>query len=175
MMRIDHIALWTQDIEQMRRFYMKYFQLTSNEKYVNLHRGFTSYFLSAREGARIELMHIDALQPLADRDSRLGLAHLAFSVGSKKAVDNLTEQLRNDGYTVLSEPRITGTDVMRAPLPIRKGIGWKLQNKPTRPTLPTTFLKGMAWEQAENARQPSVNPVFRRNLFTCRHILSTVC
>lgn len=37
-----------------------------------------------------------------------GLAHFSISVGSKEAVDKLTERLRNDGYAILSNPRITG-------------------------------------------------------------------
>ena len=108
MMKIDHIALWTDDIEQMRRFYMHYFRLVSGEKYVNSKRGFTSYFLSAGEGARIELMHIDGIPARAGQGEWRGLAHFAFSVGSKEAVDALTEQLRCDGYAVLGEPRTTG-------------------------------------------------------------------
>lgn len=38
----------------------------------------------------------------------LGYAHLAFSAGSKEMVIQLTETLRHEGYTVQSEPRITG-------------------------------------------------------------------
>jgi len=33
---------------------------------------------------------------------------IAFSVGSKDAVDALTEKLKNAGYEVVSEPRTTG-------------------------------------------------------------------
>jgi len=35
-------------------------------------------------------------------------AHLAISVGSKEKVDELTEKLRADGYTVAGNPRLTG-------------------------------------------------------------------
>lgn len=107
-MKIEHIAIWTNDIEGMRRFYVRYFKLTSGEKYINSKRGFTSYFLSYGEGTRIELMHIHDLIIPVDRHRLTGLAHLAFSVGGKEAVNRLTETLRNDGYTVLSEPRVTG-------------------------------------------------------------------
>ena len=40
--------------------------------------------------------------------NRTGYIHLAFSVGSKEKVDELTEILKNDGYEVLSRPRTTG-------------------------------------------------------------------
>lgn len=108
MIKIDHIALWTKDIERMRRFYVEYFQFVSSEKYVNAKRGFTSYFLSSGEGARIELMHIDAIPVPTCRTDEIGLAHFAVSVGSREAVNRLTEQLRRDGYTILGEPRTTG-------------------------------------------------------------------
>ena len=34
--------------------------------------------------------------------------HLAFSVGRREKVDQLTERLKSDGYKVLSGPRVTG-------------------------------------------------------------------
>ncbi len=40
--------------------------------------------------------------------TRTGLIHIAFSVGSKEKVDNLTMQLKADGYEVISGPRTTG-------------------------------------------------------------------
>lgn len=40
--------------------------------------------------------------------NRTGYAHIAFSVGSKERVDELTEQLKIAGYEVVSGPRITG-------------------------------------------------------------------
>lgn len=108
-MRINHIAIWTSDIEQMRRFYMHYFKFTSGEKYINAKRGFTSYFLSSDEGgASIELMHMPDKSGPESRDDMLGLAHLAISVGSKENVNSLTARLRNDGCVILSEPRTTG-------------------------------------------------------------------
>ena len=38
----------------------------------------------------------------------IGLAHLAFSLGSRAAVDQLTARLQTDGYQLLSGPRVTG-------------------------------------------------------------------
>ncbi|MDE7278844.1 MAG: VOC family protein, partial [Oscillospiraceae bacterium] len=37
-----------------------------------------------------------------------GLHHIAFSAGSREAVDSLTERLRQDGYPIVGEPRVTG-------------------------------------------------------------------
>jgi Lactoylglutathione lyase and related lyases len=98
------------DIEAMRRFYLKYFDLTSGEKYVSTSRDFTSYFLSFGEGTtRIELMASPDIQDtVGARGFTRGVCHFAISVGGKAAVDALTERLREDGYTIASKPRTTG-------------------------------------------------------------------
>lgn len=108
-MKIDHVALWVEDLEEMRSFYTKYFGMTSGERYHNPKRNFTSYFLSfANSEAKIELMHLPNTLPPPSRGTLRGLAHLSISVGSKGAVDSLTETFRKDGYEILSEPRTTG-------------------------------------------------------------------
>ncbi len=108
-MKIEHIAIWADNIEVLREFYCKYFRMRSNDKYVNPKRQFSSYFLSFEgESTRIELMHIPDMDSPASRGNLKGLAHIAISVGGKEAVDALTERLRGDGYTVLSEPRTSG-------------------------------------------------------------------
>ena len=39
-MQLTHIALWTNHLERLRDFYVKYFNGKSNEKYVNPKKGF---------------------------------------------------------------------------------------------------------------------------------------
>ena len=108
-MKIEHIAIWVEDLELMRNFYTTYFGMTSNDKYVNEKKGFSSYFLSFDEGARIELMHRpDISAHLGNTGTINGLAHMAISVGNREQVDKLTEILRNDGFVVSGEPRTTG-------------------------------------------------------------------
>ena len=107
-MKIEHAALYTEDLERMRSFFIKYFEASSNELYHNPKTGFTSYFLSFQEGARLEIMNKPQIEKTGDALVRTGFIHLAFSVGSKEKVDVLTETLRNDGYEVLSGPRTTG-------------------------------------------------------------------
>ncbi|MDF0717398.1 VOC family protein [Muricauda sp. 334s03] len=108
-MKIEHIAIWTSDLEKMRAFYLRFFELESNEKYYNPKKQFSSYFLSFKNGARIELMHRpDISEFITNRDTKLGLAHFAISVGSKQKVDALTESIRKNGFTVIGEPRTTG-------------------------------------------------------------------
>jgi len=108
-MKIEHIALWAANLEVMRTFYEEYFGATSNDRYINERKGFSSYFLTFENGARLELMHRpDIVAHQGNRGATYGLAHMAISVGSKEAVNTLTEKMRNAGHTIKGEPRITG-------------------------------------------------------------------
>lgn len=108
-MKIEHLAIWVDDIELLKDFYMKYFGMVCGDKYVNPKKNYTSYFLSfVNSGARIELMHIPGMGDPESRGNLKGLAHFAISVDNNETVDSLTERLRKDGYTIASEPRTTG-------------------------------------------------------------------
>ncbi|KXX70572.1 VOC family protein [Flammeovirga sp. SJP92] len=108
-MKIEHIAIWTKDLERLRAFYMRYFGMASNEKYINPKKGFSSYFLSMKgENTRLEIMHNDCIKEHLGTEDRVGITHLAFSVGSRMKVDEMTEKFRKEGYEVFGEPRITG-------------------------------------------------------------------
>jgi lactoylglutathione lyase len=108
-MNIEHVALWTNNLEGMREFYMRWFGASCNEKYSNPSKGFESYFLTFETGARLELMHWPDLHPRAqDAQHTVGWVHVAFSVGSRERVDALTEQMRAAGVIVTGEPRHTG-------------------------------------------------------------------
>lgn len=106
-MKIEHIAMYVEDIERARIFFERYFNATSNTMYQNEKKQFQSYFLTFETGARLELMHKKIL--VRNRTPiRTGFIHIAFSVGSKEAVDELTARLKQDGYEVMSKPRTTG-------------------------------------------------------------------
>lgn len=109
-MKIEHLAIWVGDIEKMSLFYTSYFDCTRNARYNNPQKKYTSYFLSFRDGSsRIELMHRpDILNEPSQRGFERGVAHFAIQLESAEAVDSLTERLREDGYTIASEPRRTG-------------------------------------------------------------------
>jgi len=109
-MRIEHVALWTKDLERSRRFYTDFFGATSNEKYTNSEKGFSSYFLSFDTGCRLEIMNVSEGSERDEvfKDRRSGISHLAIAVGSKQKVDILTESLRDKGFIVASNPRKTG-------------------------------------------------------------------
>jgi lactoylglutathione lyase len=108
-MKIEHIAIWSGDIERLKQFYASYFGAEAGPKYSNLKTGFESYFLTFSSGARLELMARPDVE-LVDRSGQefMGYAHLAIAVGSEAAVDRLTARLQEDGYGCLSGPRHTG-------------------------------------------------------------------
>ena len=108
-MRIDHLALWTYDLERIKIFYEKYFDAKAGEKYFNSGKNFESYFLSFHDGSRLEIMQMPGIIPLDRKEKQhTGLIHFAISVGDKAGVDKLTEKLRTDGYEIVGEPRVTG-------------------------------------------------------------------
>ncbi|WP_288374668.1 VOC family protein [Chryseobacterium culicis] len=109
-MKIEHIAIWVKDLEKSRTFYQKYFGAVSDEKYHNTVKNFQSYFLSFENGCRLEIMTRPDIKESENsyEVQHYGLIHLAFSVGNKQKVDELTETLRKDGYTIAGEPRTTG-------------------------------------------------------------------
>ena len=108
-MRIDHAALFCKDLDQMRQFFIDYFDARSNEQYHNPRTGLRTYILSFTEGStRLELMQRPDVQDADPSQPAIGYVHLSFAVGSRKGVDLLTRRLAADGYTVTSGPRTTG-------------------------------------------------------------------
>ena len=107
-MKIDHIALYVNDLEAVKDFFVRYFEAVPNGGYHNAKTGFRSYFLSFSDGSRLEIMHRPGLSDPKKDALHTGYIHLAFSVGSGEKVDALTARLAADGYPVLSGPRTTG-------------------------------------------------------------------
>ena len=107
-MRIEHVALYVNDLENTKKFFVKYLGAKSNDGYHNQKTGFCSYFLTFDDGARIEIMNIPEMADLPKKIVRTGYSHIAFSVGSIEKVDELTMKLEEAGYPVDSGPRTTG-------------------------------------------------------------------
>ena len=101
-MHIEHIAMYVNDLEATRNFFVKYFNARSNIGYHNKTTDFYSYFLSFDDGARLEIMKKPEMEDTVKGIARTGYIHIAFSLGSKEAVDELTEKIKNDGYDVIS-------------------------------------------------------------------------
>ena len=121
-MKIDHIAMYVSDIERGKTFFMTYFGAGAGKEYLNLKTGFRSYFLSFDDGARLEIMHRPECCAKENGLYHYGYAHIAFSVGSKEKVDCLTNQLIDDGYSLVSGPRITGDGYYESCISVFDGI-----------------------------------------------------
>ena len=107
-MKIEHVALYVNDLEGARDFFIAYLNGRSNDGYHNKTTDFRSYFIAFDDGARLEIMTKPELTDLDKPLNRTGYVHIAFSVGSKEKVDELTEKVRSAGYEVVSGPRTTG-------------------------------------------------------------------
>lgn len=110
MTKIDHIAIWSKDIERLKIFYQKYFNCISNKKYTNKQKQFESYFLKFANGVRLELMQMPEIPENKNNPIQqyIGIIHIALNVNGKENVNKITEGLKNDGYTIISQPRLTG-------------------------------------------------------------------
>nr|WP_330365728.1 VOC family protein [Butyrivibrio sp. XBB1001] len=108
MMKIEHVAMYVNNLDTVRDFFVKYLGGKSNDGYHNVNTDFRSFFISFDDGARLELMNKPGLVDAEKQLTRTGYIHIAFSVGSKEKVDELTDRLKNDGFEVVSGPRTTG-------------------------------------------------------------------
>ena len=107
-MKIEHVAMYVNDLEAAKEFFVKYLNGTANDGYHNKKTDFRSYFISFDDGARLEIMKKPIMADDIKDLARTGFIHVAFSVGSKETIDSLTARMKADGYEVVSGPRITG-------------------------------------------------------------------
>ena len=110
-MNIEHLAIWTNQLETLKDYYTKYYNGTSNDGYFNPRKNFRSYFITFSSGARLELMSkagIPANKNDVAGEQHLGLIHFAFEGGSMQAVDDKAIELQEAGFEILSGPRKTG-------------------------------------------------------------------
>ena len=107
-MKIEHVAMYVNELEAARDFFVKYLGGVSNDGYHNKTTGFRSFFISFDDGARLEIMNKPSVENITKSINRTGYIHIAFSVGSVEEVNHLTRQFREDGFEVLSGPRTTG-------------------------------------------------------------------
>jgi lactoylglutathione lyase len=109
-MHIDHVAIWTANLERLRDYYIKYFGGKSNAKYLNKETHFESYFITFHSGTRLELMHRPGIPSnLNDPIEQYhGIIHLSFEVDNMKMVDEKLDELKKGGFRILKGPRKTG-------------------------------------------------------------------
>jgi lactoylglutathione lyase len=109
-MQIEHLAIYTHQLAQMRQFYIDWFNAASNEKYHNPTKKFSSYFLQFESGARLELMEKESVAANLNNPAieHTGLTHFAFRLPSRQAVDELCARMKAANIPVLDGPRQTG-------------------------------------------------------------------
>lgn len=112
-MILEHIAIWTRNLEEMRDFYMRYFGATSNEKYTSqkdFGEQFESFFLSFDGKCRLELMRMGRIPEgdSADGNETLGLTHFSFAMDTQEQLNSLAKRLEGDGHRLVGKPRMTG-------------------------------------------------------------------
>jgi lactoylglutathione lyase len=110
-MTLEHVAIWTDNLEKLKEYYTKYFGGISNEKYTNEKNQFQSYFLTFKSGARLEIMKMPNIPSNANDTiikQHKGIIHLAFGVDTMKEVESKAKELQGDGFKILSGPRLTG-------------------------------------------------------------------
>lgn len=110
-MKLHHTAIWVNDLEKIREYYMNHFRATSNDMYINPNTGFKSYFLTFESGGQLEIMYRsdipDNKNDIIGKQHK-GYIHLAFMVNSNNEVDAKAKELQEAGYPVLRGPRVTG-------------------------------------------------------------------
>ena len=131
-MRLDHIAMYVNDLEATKAFFTRYFGATSNEMYHNPRTGLKSYFLSFDNGARLEIMSRPEVVDEGKKPFRAGYIHIAFSVGGKQQVDSITKRLLDDGYAVIRRVQVPVRDIYAkdnafVPTGIRESVGLVLE------------------------------------------------
>lgn len=110
-MTLEHAAIWTNDLERLKAYYINYFGAVANNKYINPVKKFESYFLSFESGTRLEIMSKPGI-PENKNDTitaqHTGIIHLAFGVNTMQQVDEKAKELSAAGFAILSGPRKTG-------------------------------------------------------------------
>ena len=81
-MKIEHVALYVNDLEAAKDFFVRYLDAVPNEGYHNPRTDFRSYFLTFADGARLELMNKPGMSDEPKPAARTGYAHIAFTTST---------------------------------------------------------------------------------------------
>lgn len=106
-MHIDHLAIWTNDLERLKDFYAGFFNCKVSDRYDNEQKQFSSYFLSFQNGARLEIIKRHDVTASNDKEV-IGLAHFAIRLESPDQVKSMTRKFEEAGIIIESRPRTTG-------------------------------------------------------------------
>ncbi|MBR6013053.1 MAG: VOC family protein [Selenomonadaceae bacterium] len=129
-MKIEHVAIYVNDMEAEKNFFVKYFDAKTSEKYSNFRNDFSSYFLTFDDGSRLEIMNRTSMTDPAKTPYRTGFHHIAMEVGDRKDVDDIVKKLDADGYKILNGARTTGDGYYAAVVDDNEGNEIEIIAKP---------------------------------------------
>ena len=107
-MKIDHVAMYVNDLDAVKNFFVKYFNAVAGSKYSNFRNDFSNYFLKFEDGSRLEIMTRNSAVDADKVRYRTGFHHISISVGDRNDVDDLLKKFDSDGVIVVSGARTTG-------------------------------------------------------------------
>lgn len=107
-MKIDHVAIYVNDLEAEKDFFVKYFDAKAGSKYTNFRSDFSNYFLRFEDSSRLEIMTRNTSVDAAKPRYRTGYHHISICVGDRKDVDDMMKKFEADGVQVVSGARTTG-------------------------------------------------------------------
>ena len=65
MIALEHIALWTTQLERLKDFYVHHFDGVAGPRYETPSKDFASYFIAFAAGSRLEIMQMPSVPYLA--------------------------------------------------------------------------------------------------------------
>ena len=107
-MNIEHVAIYVNNLEVEKDFFVKYFGAKISDEFGYFPNGFACCFLAFNNGLLLEIWHVNGMFDPKKAKYRSGYHHIALNVGDKNAVNNLTQQMEDDGVYIVAAPRLTG-------------------------------------------------------------------
>jgi len=130
---LEHVALWTTRLEQLKDFYVDHFEGVAGPRYENRSKGFASYFVTFAGGSRLEVMQMPSVPRSLDDVHRqfTGFIHISFAPDSAAEIDRLTAVLEDAGCAVLERPHTTGDGYYESVILDPDGNRVELSYRPT--------------------------------------------
>lgn len=103
-MKVDHVAIYVNDLEAEKDFFVKYFNATASSKFQTFRGDFDNYILRFSDDSRLVIM-TDSSIDAKKASYRTGIARFAFLCDDRKEVDDIMDKLAADGV-IAQIPRI---------------------------------------------------------------------
>lgn len=101
-MKLEHVAMYVNDLEAEKNFFVKYFNAKAGSKYSNFRNDFSNYFLKFDDGSRLEIMTRSSSVDANKVRYCTGYHHIAINVGSNEEVDKIISEMEDDSPFIFS-------------------------------------------------------------------------